>query len=327
MNDSFTDRIFTIAGDLPENLVLELFRFQYLTNALYRAYVDALKVDPATVKSVSRIPFLPIQFFKTREVVCGEFEPAVVFESSGTTTTVNSRHLVKDTEIYTRSFMEAFRLFYGDVKDFVVLGLLPSYLERQSSSLVYMVQEMIRRSGHPESGFYLYEHEKLAATLRELEARKQPVLLIGVTFALLDFAEKYQMQLEHTIVMETGGMKGRREEWTREQLHAFLGGRLGVPAIHAEYGMTELLSQAYSKGKGIFYCPPWMKVLVRDENDPFQLYTQNAAGVINVIDLANIYSCAFIATDDIGRIHADGGFEVMGRLDNSALRGCSLMVG
>lgn len=327
MNDSFADRIFTIAGDLPEDLVLELFRFQYLTNALYRAYVDALKVDPAAVKSVSRIPFLPIQFFKTREVVCGEFEPAVVFESSGTTTTVNSRHLVKDTEIYTRSFMEAFRLFYGDVKDFVVLGLLPSYLERQSSSLVYMVQEMIQRSGHPESGFYLYEHEKLAATLRHLEARKQPVLLIGVTFALLDFAEKHQMQLEHTIVMETGGMKGRREEWTREQLHAFLSGRLGVPAIHAEYGMTELLSQAYSKSKGIFYCPPWMKVLVRDENDPFQLYTQNAAGVINVIDLANIYSCAFIATDDIGRIHADGGFEVMGRLDNSALRGCSLMVG
>lgn len=327
MNDSFADRIFTIAGDLPENLVLELFRFQYLTNALYRAYVDALKVDPATVKSVSRIPFLPIQFFKTREVVCGEFEPAVVFESSGTTTTVNSRHLVKDTEIYTRSFMEAFRLFYGDVKDFVVLGLLPSYLERQSSSLVYMVQEMIQRSGHPESSFYLYEHEKLATTLRDLEARKQPVLLIGVTFALLDFAEKHQMQLEHTIVMETGGMKGRREEWTREQLHAFLCERLGVPAIHAEYGMTELLSQAYSKGKGIFYCPPWMKVLVRDENDPFQLYNQNASGVINVIDLANIYSCAFIATDDIGRIHADGGFEVMGRLDNSALRGCSLMVG
>lgn len=327
MNDSFAGRIFTITGDLPENLVLELFRFQYLTNALYRAYVDALKVDPATVDSVSQIPFLPIQFFKTREVVCGEFEPAVVFESSGTTTTVNSRHLVKDTEIYTRSFMEAFRLFYGDVKDFVVLGLLPSYLERQSSSLVYMVQEMIRRSGHPESGFYLYEHEKLAATLRDLEARKQPVLLIGVTFALLDFAEKHQLRLEHTTVMETGGMKGRREEWTREQLHAFLSERLGVPAIHAEYGMTELLSQAYSKGKGIFYCPPWMKVLVRDENDPFQLYTQNASGVINIIDLANIYSCAFIATDDIGRIHADGGFEVMGRLDNSALRGCSLMVG
>jgi hypothetical protein len=326
MNDSFADRIFAEKRGLPENLALELFRFQYATNALYRAYVDALKVAPASVQSISRIPFLPIQFFKTQRVVSGEFEPAVIFESSGTTTTVNSRHLVKDTGIYTRSFMEAFRLFYGDVKDFVVLGLLPSYLERQSSSLVYMVQEMIRRSGRPESGFYLYEHEKLAATLQDLEARRQPVLLIGVTFALLDFAEKYPMQLQHTIVMETGGMKGRREEWTREELHAFLCERLGVPAIHAEYGMTELLSQAYSKGKGIFYCPPWMKVLVRDENDPFQLYSENAAGVINVIDLANIHSCAFIATDDIGRIHADGGFEVMGRLDNSALRGCSLMV-
>ncbi|GEP97496.1 acyl transferase [Chitinophaga cymbidii] len=326
MNDSFAGRIFAERGEFPENLALELFRFQYMTNALYRAYVDALKINPASVRSLSAIPFLPIQFFKTRPVVCGEFEPAVVFESSGTTTTVNSRHLVKDTGIYTRSFMEAFRLFYGDVKDFVVLGLLPSYLERQSSSLVYMVQEMIRRSGRPESGFYLYEHEKLAATLQELEARQQPVLLIGVTFALLDFAEKFPMQLRHTIVMETGGMKGRREEWTREELHAFLGQQLGVPAIHAEYGMTELLSQAYSKGNGIFYCPPWMKVLVRDENDPFQLYAENAAGVINVIDLANIYSCAFIATDDIGRIHADGGFEVMGRLDNSALRGCSLMV-
>lgn len=326
MNESFADRIFAEKGGLPENLALELFRFQYATNALYRAYVDALKVDPASVQSISRIPFLPIQFFKTQRVVSGEFEPAVIFESSGTTTTVNSRHLVKDTGIYTRSFMEAFRLFYGDVKDFVVLGLLPSYLERQSSSLVYMVQEMIHRSGRPESGFYLYEHEKLAATLQELEARRQPVLLIGVTFALLDFAEKFPMQLQHTIVMETGGMKGRREEWTREELHAFLCERLGVPAIHAEYGMTELLSQAYSKGKGIFYCPPWMKVLVRDENDPFQFYSENAAGVINVIDLANIHSCAFIATDDIGRIHADGGFEVMGRLDNSALRGCSLMV-
>ena len=204
--------------------------------------------------------------------------------------------------------------------------MLPSYLERQHSSLVYMVQEMIVRSGRPESGFYLYEHEKLAATLQALEARRQPVLLIGVTFALLDFAEQYQLQLEHTVVMETGGMKGRREEWTREELHAFLQQKLGVPAIHAEYGMTELLSQAYSAGKGIFRCPPWMQVLVRDENDPFQLSAVNAAGVINVVDLANIHSCAFIATEDIGRLHADGSFEVLGRLDSSALRGCSLMV-
>lgn len=326
MNDSFAERIFSIEGPMPEDLTLELFRFQYMTNALYRAYVDALRVDPSTVRTITQIPFLPIQFFKSRPVICGEFGPEVIFESSGTTTTINSRHLVKDASIYTRSFMDAFRLFYGNVEDFVVLGLLPSYLERSSSSLVYMVQEMIRRSHHPESGFYLYEHEKLADTLRALEARGQKVLLIGVTFGLLDFAEKFQLELKNTIVMETGGMKGRREEWTREELHAFLCERLGVPVIHAEYGMTELLSQAYSRGKGIFYCPPWMKVLLRDENDPFQLYSRNASGVINVIDLANIYSCAFIATDDIGRLHTDGGFEVLGRLDHSALRGCSLMV-
>lgn len=321
MNDSFADRIFT-AKD-PEVLIPELFRFQYLTNSLYRAYVDALKINPADVQEISQIPFLPIQFFKSHRVICGEFEPQVVFESSGTTQTQNSKHLVKDTAIYTRSFMEAFRQFYGPVEDYVVLGLLPSYLERQNSSLVYMVQEMIQRSGKPESGFYLYEHEKLAETLQTL---KQPVLLIGVTFALLDFAERFQLELPNVIVMETGGMKGRREEWTREELHAYLKERLGVPAIHAEYGMTELLSQAYSKGNGVFSCPPWMKVMVRDENDPFQLYSSNASGVINVIDMANIHSCAFIATDDIGRLHADGSFEVLGRMDHSALRGCSLMV-
>ncbi|WP_343702440.1 acyl transferase [Chitinophaga sp.] len=324
MNELYADRIFTARG--TEALALELFQAQYGGNELYRAYVNALRIQPAQVRSVLQIPFLPIQFFKTHRVTTGSFEPAAVFESSGTTGAANSRHLVKDTGIYIRSFMEAFRLFYGPVENFVVLGLLPSYLERQHSSLVYMVQEMIARSGRPESGFYLYEHEKLAQTLQALEARRQPVLLIGVTFALLDFAERYQLQLQHTIVMETGGMKGRREEWTREELHAYLQQRLGVPAIHAEYGMTELLSQAYSAGKGLFRCPPWMQVLVRDENDPFQLAAADAAGVINVIDLANIHSCAFIATEDIGRLHGDGSFEVLGRLDNSALRGCSLMV-
>lgn len=324
MNESLADRIFTTSE--PEALALELFRYQYGASDLYRAYVNALRINPAGVRSMLQIPFLPIQFFKTHRVTAGDFEPAVVFESSGTTQSLNSRHLVKDTAIYTRSFTEAFRQFYGPVEDYVVLGLLPSYLERQHSSLVYMVQEMIRQSGRPESGFYLYEHARLADTLRLLEARGQPVLLIGVTFALLDFAEQYQLDLRHTVVMETGGMKGRREEWTREELHGFLQQKLGVPAIHAEYGMTELLSQAYSKGNGIFRCPPWMKVLVRDENDPFQLSARNAAGVINVIDMANIHSCAFIATEDIGRLHADGSFEVLGRLDNSALRGCSLMV-
>lgn len=324
MNADLAARIFTESD--PMALVPEVFRYQYEGNALYRAYVDVLKVDPSTVRTPEQVPYLPISFFKTHRIATGDFEPAVTFESSGTTQTANSRHLVRDMALYTRSFLAAFRRFYGPVEDFVVLGLLPSYLERQNSSLVFMVEDMIRRSGHPESGFYLYEHEKLADTLLALEARRQPTLLIGVTFALLDFAESRRMDLRHTIVMETGGMKGRREEWTRQELHAFLSERLGAAAIHAEYGMTELLSQAYSKGRGIFNCPPWMKVLVRDENDPFQLSAASASGVINVVDLANIHSCSFIATDDIGRIHADGSFEVLGRLDRSALRGCSLMV-
>lgn len=320
------DTIFSLQDNGLEAAALELFRYQYRENDLYRAYTDALRIAPASVKSILEIPYLPIQFFKSHTVVSGTFEPELLFESSGTTQTINSRHLVKESTIYTRSFMTAFEQFYGPVDDYVILGLLPSYLERQHSSLVRMVQEMVTRSGHPESGFYLYEHDKLYHQLRALEARGQRVLLIGVTFGLLDFAEQYTLDLRHTIVMETGGMKGRREEWTRQEVHAFLQERLGASVIHAEYGMTELLSQAYSKGNGLFATPPWMKILLRDENDPFQLSTGKGAGVINVIDLANIHSCAFIATEDIGRIHANGLFEVLGRLDNSALRGCSLMV-
>jgi phenylacetate-coenzyme A ligase PaaK-like adenylate-forming protein len=320
------EHIFSLQEDGLEAAALALFQYQYQENALYRAYTDALHIRPDTVKSILKIPFLPIQFFKTHTVVCGAFEPELVFESSGTTQTVNSRHLVKEAAIYTQSFMTAFEQFYGPVSDYVIVGLLPSYLERQHSSLVRMVQEMVVRSGQEESGFYLYEHDKLHQQLQVLEARGQKVLLIGVTFGLLDFAEQYTLQLKNTIVMETGGMKGRREEWTREEVHAFLKERLGTNVVHAEYGMTELLSQAYSKGNGLFETPPWMKVLLRDENDPFQLTAGKGAGVMNVIDLANIYSCAFIATEDIGRMHADGRFEVLGRLDNSALRGCSLMV-
>lgn len=318
--------IFSLQESGLEAAALEVFRYQYQENDLYRAYVNALHKSPASVKSIYEIPYLPIQFFKSHTVVAGHFEPELLFESSGTTQTVNSRHLVKDAAIYTRSFMTAFEQFYGPVSDYVILGLLPSYLERQHSSLVRMVQEMVERSGHAESGFYLYEHDKLSQHLQALEARGQKVLLIGVTFGLLDFAEQYTLQLRNTIVMETGGMKGRREEWTRQEVHQFLKERLGAAVIHAEYGMTELLSQAYSKGDGLFETPPWMKVLLRDENDPFQISASKGAGVINVIDLANIYSCAFIATEDIGRMHADGRFEILGRLDNSALRGCSLMV-
>jgi hypothetical protein len=258
-------------------------------------------------------------------VVTGAFKPEVTFESSGTTGTVNSRHAVKDLTLYTQSFTEGFKHFYGNPAEWCVIGLLPSYLERSGSSLIMMVEELIKLSANSESGFYLYEYEKLGNILKELEARKQKTLLIGVTFALLDFAEQFPIELKWTTVMETGGMKGRRREMVREEVHAILRRQLEVPAVHSEYGMTELLSQGYSVGEGIFKTVPWMKVMVRDEDDPL-LVTNQGRGLINVIDLANIYSCSFIATDDVGRIFGDGSFEVLGRRDNSDIRGCSLMV-
>jgi hypothetical protein len=268
---------------------------------------------------------LPISFFKTHTVTAGPFTPETVFESSGTTQTLTSRHLVKEVSLYRRSFLKAFTLFYGNVKDYCVLGLLPSYLERQHSSLVMMVDELIKLSGHPASGFYLDEHAKLSQTLQQLESKQQKTLLIGVTFGLLDFAAAFPQKLNHTIVMETGGMKGRRKELTRAEVHQQLKEALGVQKIHSEYGMTELLSQAYSNGDGRFLCPPWMKVLVRDEEDPLSIQ-ETGRGILQVIDLANRYSCSFIATEDIGMVYQDGSFEVWGRMDNSDIRGCSLLV-
>ena len=313
-----------------EELTLSLFRYQYVHNKLYREYLKALGVGKEAVRSVDEIPYLPISFFKTHEVKSGDFAPELIFESSGTTGMIPSRHLVKEASVYEQSFRKGFERFYGPVTDYVVIGLLPSYLERSHSSLVYMVSDMVKRSGKPESGFYLYEHEKLRNCLVNLQEARKKVLLIGVTFGLLDFAENYSLQLDRTIVMETGGMKGRREEWTRSEVHSFLKDRLGVQTVHSEYGMSELLSQAYSKGEGIFRCPPWMRVVLRDETDPLEILESPKQGVseglINVIDLANTYSCAFIATDDIGRLHADGSFEVQGRMDHSDLRGCSLLV-
>ncbi len=304
---------------------IDVFRFQYAHNRLYREFTDALGVQPSSVMHLEDIPFLPVGFFKTHDVRTGEFVPEAVFESSGTTGTVTSRHLVRDLGLYRTSSIEGFRRFYGPVSDWCVIGLLPAYLERSHSSLVFMVNELIGMSGHPDSGFYLYDHTALAAVLQRLEARKQKTLLIGVTFALLDFAEQYRLQLEHTVVMETGGMKGRRKEITREQLHDVLRQRLGVRQVHAEYGMTELLSQAYSAGQGLFRCPEWMKILVRDEDDPLCVRL-NGEGLINVIDLANLWSCSFLATDDIGNVGPDGTFVVAGRVDNSDIRGCSLLV-
>lgn len=303
---------------------LEIFRFQYAQNPLYRDFADGLRVRPDAVTRIEEIPFLPVGFFKTHSVRTGEFVPEIVFESSGTTGAVTSRHLVRDVGIYRRSFLTGFRHFYGPVEDWCIIGLLPAYLERPNSSLVFMVNELVRASGHPDSGFYLYDHEALASVLRRLEAAGRKTLLIGVTFALVDFAERYAMSLRHTIVMETGGMKGRRREITREELHVYLRQRLGVKVVHAEYGMTELLSQAYSVGDAVFRCPAWMKVFVRGEDDPLEVRA-HGEGLINVIDLANIWSCSFVATDDIGVLGKDGGFVVAGRVDHSDIRGCSLL--
>jgi hypothetical protein len=287
------------------------------------------------VASLADIPHLPIGFFKTHRVQATDFKPSLIFESSGTTGSVNSRHYIKSPELYRQSFTKAFETVYGPSDEWVILGLLPSYLERNNSSLVYMVAELIRRSNRVESGFYLNEYERLFGLLQQLERRGQKSLLIGVTFALLDFAEYFSLQrtvspLRFTTIMETGGMKGRRMEMVRPALHEQLCASFGTATIHSEYGMTELLSQAYSRGAGIFNPPPWMRVCLREEDDPFAIKllptgTNSTNGVINIIDLANIYSCSFIATDDAGKLYGDGSFEVLGRVDNSDIRGCSLM--
>ncbi len=311
-----------------EAVALDIFRFQYEHNSIYRQFVSLTNAQPEKINTLSSIPFLPIQFFKTREIKTTDFSPQLVFESSGTTQSTPSRHYIKEPGIYTQSFSKAFAQFYGNPAEWCIIGLLPSYLERRHSSLVVMVDELIRQSAHPKSGFYLYEQKKLADVLMALEKSRQKTLLIGVTFALLDFAAQYAMPLKYTTIMETGGMKGRRAEMTRKEVHDILKQSFQVPFIHSEYGMTELLSQAYSGGDGIFWCPPWMKVLIRDEEDPMHTYTSqsnNIRGGINVIDLANIYSCSFIATEDAGILYSNGSFEVLGRIDNSDIRGCSLL--
>ncbi|WP_276133910.1 acyl transferase [Polluticoccus soli] len=308
-----------------DDIALQVFAHQYEHNEIYHAFTKALGVDPSGVKNIEQIPFLPISFFKTHRVVSDTAEPAFVFESSGTTGETPSRHFVTDAVVYRESLLRGFKQFYGDPKDYVILALLPSYLERKNASLVHMAKVLMEESGHPDCGFYLDEWDKLASVLARLEAGGQKTLLLGVTFALLDFAEAHPMQLQHTVVMETGGMKGRREEWTRRQVHEFLMDKWQLANVHSEYGMTELLSQAYSLGGGMFNASDTMKVLIRDINDPLEV-KKTGSGCLNIIDLANINSCSFIAAEDIGNMHADGRFEVLGRLDHAALRGCSLMV-
>jgi hypothetical protein len=321
---SFVNKIFQVKKNFT-GLAVEVFHYQYEQNAVYKSWCDCLGLDKNGILSIQDIPFLPISFFKTHQILSGNNEYELSFESSGTTQTNKSRHYIKDAAIYTESFTRAFELFYSDIKDWCIIGLLPSYLQQQHSSLINMVDELIKRSGHAESGFYLNEVEKLYQVLLRLEQHQQKTLLISVTYALLDFAEQYPTQLSSTIIMETGGMKGRRKEITRNEVHNILKQQFGVPQIHSEYGMSELLSQAYAKANGIFNCPPWMKVLVRDEDDPLLVKTKGK-GALNIIDLANVNSCAFIATDDVGEVFEDGSFSVAGRLDGSDIRGCSLMV-
>ncbi len=304
---------------------LEVFRFQAENNPVYREFIQHLGIKSAEIETLSAIPFLPISFFKSHQIRSGNTAPAIIFSSSGTTGTVNSLHPVVDIGLYRQSFQQAFQLFYGDITEYNLLALLPSYAEREGSSLIYMIDDLMSKS-RPNSNYFLYNHQELAERLHQLYHEKQKVILIGVTYALLDFIEKHQFQFPELIVMETGGMKGKRKEMVREELHEILCQGFGVQKIHSEYGMTELLSQAYSKGNGIFECPPWMKVMIRDTNDPFQYLTANKTGGINVIDLANIYSCSFIATQDLGRLHEEGRFEVLGRFDHSDIRGCNLLV-
>jgi phenylacetate-coenzyme A ligase PaaK-like adenylate-forming protein len=322
-----THDIFTISNQKQfDKIALKVFRFQYENNLVYREFCDFLKTDVKKVKTIQQIPFLPIQFFKSHEVVSNSNPIQTTFTSSGTTGMVTSQHLVTDVSIYEESYRKGFSQFYGNIEDYVVLALLPSYLEREGSSLIHMVSDLIQLSNHPESGFYLHNYDELIEKIIQLDQSGQNVILIGVTYALLDLIEKHSFLLENTIIMETGGMKGKRKEMIREELHQELCNGFGVKSIHSEYGMTELLSQAYSLGEGIFQCPSWMQILVRDTEDALSYVREGKTGGINVIDLANINSCSFIATQDLGKIYSDGSFEVLGRFDHSDIRGCNLMV-
>lgn len=341
------DPIFNIST--PEEfkqVALTVFRYQATENEVYRNYLKALKINPESVLELEQIPFLPIEFFKTHKIITGSeiknqgsgisdlsSQISILFTSSGTTGMAQSKHHVSDVSIYEKSYRKGFEHFYGNIEEYAVFALLPSYLEREGSSLIYMTSDLIKRSKHFQSGFYLHNYEELISVLKQVEQKKQKTILLGVTYALLDLAELNSLLemgsravLKNTIIMETGGMKGKRKEMVREELHTVLCKGFGVDTIHSEYSMTELLSQAYSKGNGIFNCPPWMKVMIRDTNDPFSFLSQNKTGGINVIDLANINSCSFIATQDLGRCFSDDSFEVLGRFDNSDIRGCNMLI-
>ncbi|HTN00189.1 MAG TPA: hypothetical protein VL088_15640 [Pedobacter sp.] len=322
-----SEQFFSIKDDVAfEKVALNIFYHQAKNCEVYSNFIHHLGIKPAEITSYLQIPFLPISFFKSHKVLSNNQIPEITFSSSGTTGQVQSRHLVTDVNIYEQSFNLAFEQFYGPIQETCLLALLPSYLERDGSSLIYMVDSLLKQSKHPQSGYFLHDLAALHATLSSLKAKGTKTILIGVTYALLDFVEQFELDFPTLTVMETGGMKGKRKELVREELHQLLCKGFGVAKIHSEYGMTELLSQAYSVGDGIFECPPWMKILLRDTYDPLMLVGTKQTGGINVIDLANINSCSFIATQDLGRMHFNGSFEVLGRFDNADIRGCNLLV-
>lgn len=319
---SFSEKIFSLSSDAEfEAAALELFRRQAEQCPPYSEYISLLGVNPAEVNRVEDIPFMPIEFFKWRDVYCGEGEPEKVFTSSNTGGTVASRHMMQSLDLYEQAFTRAFEQFYGAAEGWSIYGLLPNYLQRDGSSLVYMVDRLIARCG--SGGFYLDEYEKLIA---DMAADAKPKILLGVSYALWDLAEQYAPKLENTIVMETGGMKGQREELPKSEFHKILTEAFGVEKIHSEYGMAELTSQAYSLGDGVFRAPAWMRVVVRDVNNPLKMLPAGSRGAVSIIDLANISSCAFIATQDVGRTFADGSFMIEGRLSGADIRGCNLLV-
>lgn len=319
-------QIFSIETESDFNVAaLEIFQYQSRHCSVYHDYMKMIGVNAGKIKSIEEIPFLPVEFFKSYPVIGDEKKAEIIFESSGTTGTGVSKHYIADKEIYIQSFTRCFEMFYGNAGDYCIMALLPSYEERKNSSLIFMAEYLIKLSENPESGFYLARQEQLFSTLKKLNSEGRKNILLGVSYALLDFAERFPAKLPRTIIMETGGMKGKREEMTRQELHSTLSSAFHSKTIHSEYGMTELLSQAYSGGEGIFRCPPWMKILLRNPDDPLDVSKNRQSGTINIIDLANIYSCSFIATQDIGKISEEG-FEVLGRTDRSDLRGCNLLV-
>ncbi len=341
-HQSVVKELFNIDSESKFNeLCLEVFNYQARENSIYSKYISLIEVDPLQIKTIDQIPYLPIRFFKSKEVKSGNFKPEEIFTSSATTGMVPAKHYVKDLNIYRDSFTKAFNQFYGDVKKYTILALLPSYLERKGSSLVYMAEHLIKMSGKKESGFYLYNHDELHSALMQLKERNEPTLLLGVSFALLDFMQNYSVDFESLIVIETGGMKGRGEELSRDELHSRLSIGFGTKSVHSEYGMAELLSQAYSIKDGLFQSPPWMKIVIRDLNDPFSYVYHNGdnlckgglqidkpqmTGGVNIIDLANIYSCSFIETEDMGTLYSNGLFSINGRIKDSELRGCNMLI-